>query len=274
MKTATYQTTSEDPRIATLTEEVESLREQLCRAHQLAALTTATAMVAHELNNILTPVQSYIQLAQDDGDEDLRDKAVIKAAEGLARATAVSQALLDVVGPRGRIPRKVLLSELVAGTLTAMGRDLAKDGINLVTNIKSGLKFTTRPGELQQVLLNLLANAVKFTTNGTVTAHIGTELTASGRATLAIAVKDSGIGITPEDQSRIFDDFVTLDPTYERNANGTGGNGGSGLGLAVCRRIVAGLNGRMTVRSELGKGACFSIILPIDGQVPKPSRKA
>ena len=107
---------------------------------------------------------------------------------------------------------------------------------------------------LQQVLLNLVGNAVKFTRNGTVQIKV-THQTETGPTDILIS--DTGLGIAEADLGRIFDDFVTLDATYARRSSGTG------LGLGIVRRIVDQMGGTMTVESQEGVGSRFRVCLPL-----------
>ncbi|MBI1170211.1 response regulator [bacterium] len=108
--------------------------------------------------------------------------------------------------------------------------------------------------QVRQVLMNLVGNAVKFTRNGKITIEISHP---SGRNWTDLTVRDTGIGIAQEDLTRIFEDFVTLDPSYARHASGTG------LGLGIVRRIVTRMGGKIRVESETGKGSTFRVTLPL-----------
>jgi signal transduction histidine kinase len=111
--------------------------------------------------------------------------------------------------------------------------------------------------KVKQILLNLLSNALKFTHSGSIT--ISARRNAADR-TLALSVTDTGIGIAPHDQDKIFEDFRQLDNSPTR------AYGGTGLGLSICRRLAQMLNGRITLRSEVGKGSAFTLVLPIRGR--------
>src|SRR5262249_54770963 len=107
--------------------------------------------------------------------------------------------------------------------------------------------------KLKQILLNLLSNAIKFTPRGEVRI---TAARAPGREEVAIAVADSGVGIAPEDQERVFDPFQQAEAAPAREH-------GSGLGLAICRRLASVLGGRISLESEVGRGSTFTVILPL-----------
>lgn len=108
--------------------------------------------------------------------------------------------------------------------------------------------------KLRQILFNLIGNAVKFTSDGEVTVT----LERLGKSDdVELQVLDTGIGIPDEDLDKVFDDFVTLNPSYERET------GGTGLGLAITRRLVAQLGGEIGVESDLGDGSVFWVRLPL-----------
>ena len=216
------------------------------------------AMVVHEFNNILTPMYNYARLAAG-GDEKMRDKAIRHAMEGSARAAAICRSLLDLAGTEAQTPQKVSLAELLDETLTAMGRDFSKDGIRLLTKVPARLTIATRPAELKQVLLNLLLNArVAVMDKGRGQSISITADRINGSVILRVA--DTGVGIAPEIRKRIFEPFFT-----------THSGSGTGLGLAVCRQIVKSMKGRLTVRSQVGKGTVFTISLP--GKTAARSRR-
>lgn len=110
---------------------------------------------------------------------------------------------------------------------------------------------------LRQVMLNLIGNAIKFTRNGAVTVGIE-ELESQGpRKLVEITVVDTGLGISESDLERVFDDFVTLDSSYERGAEGTG------LGLGIARRVVRAMGGEIGAESEPGEGSLFWVRVPL-----------
>lgn len=143
-----------------------------------------------------------------------------------------------------------------------------RKGIELVLDIEPDIgAIVSDKRRIEQLLLNLLNNAIKFTEHGTVRLSAETlgddqakQESIGGRA-VRLRVSDTGIGIHPEDMGRLFQPFRQLDSGFARQHEG------SGLGLAICRRLVDMLRGRIAVESELGAGSTFSVMLPVNGAV-------
>ncbi len=239
-------------KLQTLRNEVAALRRQLRAARRLATVGTMTAMVSHELNNILTPVANYAQMAQRN--PLFCDKAIARAAEGGQRATSICRAILDVAaeGPDESAP--VNLLALVGGTLAAMARDPAKDGIHLNVDVPPDLTVRARRTELQQVLLNLILNARSAVLAISGSRRIDVSARRRGRQ-VVLMVADNGRGIDPRHRDKLFEPFFT---TRRRRRDGSGGYG---LGLAFCRQAVEGMGGKITVDSTSGRGATFTVRL-------------
>ncbi len=119
----------------------------------------------------------------------------------------------------------------------------------------AGMDLLGDPLRLQQVLLNLVTNAVKFTEQGGVTVEAVIEAESERDIVLRLVVEDTGIGIAPEALQRIFEPFEQADSSTTRR------HGGTGLGLAICKRLVQLMGGRIEVTSTLGTGSCFSFVL-------------
>jgi CheY-like chemotaxis protein len=139
-----------------------------------------------------------------------------------------------------------------------IGAPLAEQNGNtaVVTGDRPERRVLGDPHRLRQVLLNLFSNAAKFTRDGRITLDLSVDETDTQTAAIEIAVNDSGPGIPAADRERIFDDFVTLNSNYDRNA------GGSGLGLAISRRIIRAMGGEIGVEpGTQGRGSRFWIRL-------------
>lgn len=126
------------------------------------------------------------------------------------------------------------------------------------------------PSRVRRILLNLIGNAVKFTKDGSIT--LETERQPSNHpdksgGIVEFRVVDTGIGIAPEDQERVFQDFQTLDASYERQASGTG------LGLGIARRLATAMGGSIGLESEVGLGSVFWLRLPLPPVATPPSGK-
>lgn len=233
--------------------EVDALRLQLRSAQRLAAVGTMTAMVAHEFNNLLTPIISYAQMAQKN--PALSAKAIARAADGGQRASHICKAIMGMAGGSGVPNEQITVAALVEETLTVMARDLGKDGIELVRQIPDDLSVQTRKVELQQVLLNLLLNArsAVLAKNSPRCMEIRARKVDAG---VCIDVADNGDGIAPENLEKIFQPFFST-----RKATDARGSG-HGLGLATCKEILTALGGRIAVQSTPGEGSVFTITIP------------
>ena len=142
----------------------------------------------------------------------------------------------------------------IAGTLRVRA---AEKGLQLRLDPSAQVPRYVRGDEtkLRQILINLIDNAIKFTPQGEVVLCLDM-LPNPGGVHLSIKVKDSGIGIAPEDRTRIFDPFVQVSAVDTQK--------GTGLGLAIARQFVESLGGRISVTSQLGQGSCFQVDLPIE----------
>ena len=135
-------------------------------------------------------------------------------------------------------------------------RQLAEQNKNrLVVEIPDNPgSLTVDPMRLRQILLNLLSNACKFTKQGEVKLRV--KKLVDGRNWIEIAVADTGIGMTPEQQAKLFEEFTQADSSTARQY------GGTGLGLAITRKLARMMGGDVTVTSEPGKGSVFTVRLP------------
>jgi two-component system sensor histidine kinase/response regulator len=145
------------------------------------------------------------------------------------------------------------LNETVEGTLDILAAQAQGKGIELVGTILPGTPTRLRgdPGRLQQVLTNLIINAIKFTEIGEVVVRVFQEGESEGYTVLRFQVQDTGIGILPEVQARLFEAFSQADPSTTRKY------GGTGLGLAIAKNLVAIMEGQLGVQSQPGTGSTF-----------------
>jgi signal transduction histidine kinase len=239
-----------------LEQQFESVRESLTRSHRLTTLGTLSSIVAHELNNIFTPIMSYAEMAiQRPDDVQLSRKALEKAFVGCQRAAKISQCILEFSHSSDQT-RIANLPQIVEDTLACLARDPAKDGIELILNLPD-VQVQMSPLNLQQVILNLILNARK------VLRKTGGILEIAGRASgrfVHLEIRDSGPGIPQEIRETLFDAFVTrnADPNDVNNESR-----GTGLGLCICRDLVHQAGGEIDFQTEAGQGTTFFLTLPI-----------
>ena len=259
-------------RLADAERRLDEMRVQLMESQRLAAIGTVAAVIAHEFNNLLTPVVSYAQYALTSAESDAPDMALIKKAlakayKGSTKAGRVCSSMLGLARGQGQ-PEVVCLRALVDETLLVLARDPQKDGIALRVQIQPDLCVPGDPIQLEQVLLNLLINAshAMIGRGGSLTIKASAF---GGRARLQVI--DTGPGIPPEVVDHIFDPFFTTkragpSPAGVRKAprrSAAPQPSGSGLGLAVCKEIVERHGGEIAVTSTLGRGTTFDVYLPL-----------
>jgi signal transduction histidine kinase/CheY-like chemotaxis protein len=160
----------------------------------------------------------------------------------------------------------VELVKQVSDLLTLTAR---QKGLNFVTEIRphGPRRFLGDSGRLRQVLLNLVSNAIKFTSRGQVAVSVVSEQTGPSQGSLAISVEDTGIGIPLEKQSMLFQQFTQL------NASTTRLFGGTGLGLAISKQLIELMGGSIHFSSVPGKGSRFWIVLPLAIDAPEPRQR-
>lgn len=248
---------------------VSELEHELERTQRLATIGTLMGSIAHEFNNILTPVMSYAQLAQQSPeDRALVSKALQKAVEGTERAAQIAAALLGFI----RDDETELVTHVGAAIrdcLACVGREPQKDGISLVVEAPTDCWVRIRPVALQQVLMNLLLNAWEVVSAGSGQIRIKAECSTwnpsgsrvgkagpkGSHGWVRITVSDNGIGMSPELVKKLFQPFV-------RGKQAPGGRRGTGLGLAICKRLIQEAGGTIEVESALGHGTTFTVTLP------------
>jgi signal transduction histidine kinase/CheY-like chemotaxis protein/HAMP domain-containing protein len=245
---------------ANLFTEVEEKSRQLEMASQHKSQFVAS--MSHELR---TPLNAIIGLTEMMVSNATRF-GTEKAAEPLRRVHRAGTHLLGLINQvldlskieAGKLelsPETVNLAPLLEDVI-GTARQLAEQNKNrLVVESPENLgTLTVDPMRLRQILLNLLSNACKFTKQGEVKLRV--KKVVDGRNWIEIAVADTGIGMTPEQQAKLFEEFTQADSSTARQY------GGTGLGLAITRKLARMMGGDVTVASEPGKGSVFTVRLP------------
>ena len=249
-------------RLSRAQRELDGLRSEMERAHRLATLGVLAAGVAHEINNLLTPVLGYAQLTGSHPDDsELQAKAAERIAGGVEAAVRIARAMLDF-SIESDEPQSANIAHVVQSSLDCMARNPAKDGVSLTCRIPPTASVHIRPVALQQVLLNLFINAIRAMREaGSRGGRMSISANEQADGTTVITVADSGPGIPEHIADRLFEPFVTsaVAEAYQHPSRG-----GSGLGLAVCKRLVEAAGGLITAASTPSVGTTFTITLPTE----------
>jgi signal transduction histidine kinase len=240
-------------------QQVEDLKRQLMQAQKLSSVGALASSITHEFNNILTTVINYAKMGLRRKDAATRDKAFDKILSAGQRASKITTGMLSYSRSRDDRKEPTDLVQLVDEVIVLVEKDLQMHRVRLET------AFTGRPfaelnaGQIQQVLLNLIINARQAMDGG---GNLSLFVRSNPELGMAeVSVKDTGSGIPADKLPRIFDPFFTTKTADER------GQGGTGLGLALCRDIIEAHHGRIRVESAVGKGTTFTLRFP---EVPAP----
>jgi len=239
--------------------ETDQLRQQLLQAQKLSSVGALASSVAHEFNNILTTIMNYAHVAlRATGDEVGRRQAVEKILTGSQRAATIISSMLGFARNSTTRRSDTDIVALIEEVLLLTEKDLSKHRIQVEKKYHGRPRAHIVPAQIEQVLLNLIINARQAMPRG---GRLVIEVRENPRTQMAeIRVTDSGVGI-PQDRLRlIFEPFFTTKQPDEH------GHGGTGLGLSVCRQIIEQHQGRIRVESIAGKGATFTVKLPVHAE--------
>ena len=241
-------------------DEIQDKSRQLALAseHKSQFVSSMSHELRTPLNAIIGLTEMMVKNAARFGTE--------KAQEPLQRVNRAGTHLLGLINQvldlskieAGKLefdPQTVQLAPLINEVIDT-AQQLAEQNKNrLVVDAQENLgALTVDPMRLRQILLNLLSNACKFTKEGEVT--LRARKVANGGRWIELAVADTGIGMTPEQQAKLFGEFSQADATTAQRF------GGTGLGLAITRKLARMMGGDVTVTSEPGKGSVFTVRLP------------
>ena len=243
-----------------LFDEIQDKSRQLAEASERKSqfLTSMSHELRTPLNAIIGLTEMMVSNAARFGTE--------KALEPLRRVNAAGTHLLSLINEvldlskieAGKLelnPERVNLGRLIDEVIGTAGQLAEKNKNRLVVEAQENLGvLNADPMRLKQILLNLLSNSCKFTKEGEVALRV--RKVADGRDWVELAVADTGIGMTGEQQAKLFQDFTQADSLTARRY------GGTGLGLAITRKLARMMGGDVTVASELGKGSVFTVRLP------------
>jgi len=231
-----------------------SAENRLVQAAKLAAVGEMAAAIAHELNNPLTSVTGFAELALSDIPEESETRRDLEIVMREAtRARDVVRRLLDFARQSESTRASASLNDVVEDVVALSRHLIHTSGVTLDLELQESLPWIlVDVNQMKQVLLNLIHNALQAMPNGG-DLRISSEFTSrAGRDWIRISVQDTGVGIPKPDQARIFEPFFTT----------KGDQGGTGLGLSVTYGIITDHGGQIDVESQPGAGSKFSVWLP------------
>ena len=237
-----------------LLEQIEDLHAQLVQAQKMSSVGVLASSITHEFNNILTTVINYAKMGLRREDPEQRVKCFNKILSASQRASKITTGMLRYARHNSDRMEPVDLAELVENCLVLVEKDLQMHRVHLDLELENRLLAEVNSGQIQQVLLNLIVNARQAMEPGG-RLRIGV-LENSEDEMVEIYVADSGKGIPHDKLPRIFDPF------YSTKTADAGGQGGTGIGLALCREIIEAHRGRIRVESTIGKGTTFTLRFP------------
>jgi signal transduction histidine kinase len=248
-----------------LFEEIQNKSRQLAEASQHKSQFLAN--MSHELRTPLNAIIGVSEMLREDAEALKQDTEPLDRVLGAGRhLLALINDILDLSKiEAGRMELQIEtfpLAPLIADVVKTIEPLAAKNANQVATKCDGTIgRMHADQMRLRQALLNLMSNANKFTERGTITvdARQGQE---NGRDFVAIAVADTGIGMTPEQMGKLFQEFSQADASTTRKY------GGTGLGLAISKRFCQMMGGDITVESEPGKGSTFIIRLPRTVEAP------
>ena len=216
------------------------------------------ANMSHELRTPLNGIMGMTSLALRQASDAGLIKKLNKIDLASKHLLAVINDILDISKIEAerlsleRIPFR--LSDPLASLMTLVGHRISEQGLTFVTDVPLDIVDTLRLGDplrLGQILLNLMSNAIKFTTQGSIVLRVREMASSPTEVLLRFEVKDTGIGVSAEDQKRLFTAFEQADSSMTRKY------GGTGLGLAISKRLVYLMGGEIGMESEAGQGSTF-----------------
>lgn len=247
-------------RVASRTDELEAIQDQLVQSEKMAAVGLLAAGVSHEFNNIIASMYGFAQIAKKN--EKYKEKLVDIVIDQSKRASEITESLQSFSKQKGNTKELISIHDILEAVFNLINTALENEGIEVVKEYGDIPKIVIDSGKIQQVFLNIIINARHaIEKNGIITIRT---LLSEDKKWLIIEFHDTGKGIEEENISKIFDPFYTTKGSF-----GGGTQPGTGIGLSLCYNIVSLHGGDIKVTSILGEGSCFTVTLPVKTEFPK-----
>jgi two-component system NtrC family sensor kinase len=239
--------------------QLREAQQQLLQSEKLAAMGRLTSQLAHELNNPIYGIMNTLELLKTEiAPKSKRRKILDMSLSETQRLSEMLRNMLSFSKPQEEKRRKIDINKLLENVMLMLEKQLWESNIKIKTNLNRELPLiTASSNQLRQVILNIVANAKDAMPKG---GKLTLETCAENGYTI-VKVNDTGSGIPEEIKDKIFDAFFTT----KQNVKGVG------LGLSVCYGIIKGHGGDIRVKSKIGAGTTFSILLP-QGSFSKKSK--
>jgi PAS domain S-box-containing protein len=235
--------------------QLRETQQQLLQSEKLAAMGRLTSQIAHELNNPIYGIMNTLELLKSEIPENSKRRRILDMS--LSETERVSEMLSNMLSfskPKEEERRDVDINKLLENILLFFEKQLWESNIEIKTKFDPELHhIQASPNQIRQVILNIIANARDAMPEG---GRLTVE-TVNKNVLIVINITDTGIGIPEEIKDKIFDAFFTTKHKVK----------GVGLGLSVCYGIVKDHGGDILVKSEVGKGTTFSVIIPKNSSV-------
>jgi signal transduction histidine kinase len=234
--------------------ELKDMERELLRAEKLSAIGQLSAGLAHEIRNPLSSIKGAVEILAADYPPQHKKHRMLKVLDREAdRLNKVLTTFLSFARPQPMQPKPADIINQLEGVIGLIEAQAKKAGVDIVRHYPPELPLIKLDEEqMGQVFLNLMLNAVQaMPEGGKLTIRIR-QAVKDGKPRLQLEFSDTGVGVKPEDLPNLFNPFFTTKP------------GGTGLGLSICYRIVEQHGGKIGVESKPGKGATFTLWLPLE----------
>jgi PAS domain S-box-containing protein len=258
--------------------EIMRYQRELLSAKQKAEIANSAksnflANMSHELRTPINGVMGFLQLLKESRLDLEQQEHVQIAYDSCRRFTRLLGDILDLTRMEAKglevHPTTFNMRETIRSVMVLLEAAAKEKQLDLDTSVDPGVpdKMTGDQLRLQQILVNLVGNAIKFTTSGRVNLQVSNiESARRDRLRLLFSVQDTGIGISAEQLARIFEPFTQANEGYTRKYQG------AGLGLCICKHLVRLMGGSMSIDSEAGAGASVHVSLPFTLPAPPMSQ--